>query len=424
MRWHSTRNSYRIQEWSFLAIAETMGVSIATIGAAFYFHTLNHILIMSIFGWLLLLRTSISEERGIVMYEELADFLQDLEPSAPPSKSQDFHWQQGGIFPWSIAILWIVGPPIVKAIAIVQTLTDHFRNSLAAIPSNWARAVFCLDSSLGFELIPGFEDYLRANRQESEARNANNSYVEDIRDTSFSSISRQFQEEGSIALTIISAVSFIALVIATRFDNILAYMAALLAGFIFFLSFILSPAKLVLYAIPAIAYRCSLKSTAVTYWPLLFALHSSSVDDTLSYKLKTICNGRISQFKRFFSWFVLAIIVGKLIFWSWLVKFRDASPSDAIRFIVNDYLGPKLNGWQWASAMNALMAIITYWLADYWLRRMEEKLAVEPSVITRYLSYAGNISGVLSVYSIWANISILVHRTPFLRIPPFDKWWP
>lgn len=324
----------------------------------------------------------------------------------------------------SIVLVGYLSPLLIKPIVSLWTLTDHFALTLRAISTNWARSIFSLDLSLSLELVPGYEELVLSKQQEQTEKPGELKIAISMADTRYSTLYRELNAPGSLRSLLLSAIVLIACVGISLLP--LGGLESLftLMYCIYLVSLAATPWRIVYYAIPAIAYRWSVKATSVVYWPLLFSMHSLAAGVPLRFHLESIRDGKLAKFKRFFSYLILVVIGAKVFYWSLLVRIRDSYPSDFIDFIVNDYLSPSMNGWQWASGVNAIISIVFYWIVDYWLRRMNSGLAVDEGGVRKCLSYLGAFCAMLSIYSIWANISILVHSKPFLTFPSFGALWP
>src|SRR4051812_17824007 len=59
-------------------------------------------------------------------------------------------------------IILLFGSIIIKILVTVWTLVSHPLTTIRAVPENWMRSAFCLDSAIAPEFVPGTRSYLRA----------------------------------------------------------------------------------------------------------------------------------------------------------------------------------------------------------------------------------------------------------------------
>jgi hypothetical protein len=192
----SNYESVRRNEISLLATAETLIFTIFI-----YFLAKNnpeliyYLLICIAFGWTLLLRTDISVQRGLLIYNWTRSLLnlllfRLLNENIVPNENDDQKFNRKNNFSnnsdgsefipeyfkfllvvWSKSILLILGyisfylfntlfSVVAKVIATIWTLFDHPVQTLSEIPINWRRHAFCIDFNHPVEFVPGYLDHL------------------------------------------------------------------------------------------------------------------------------------------------------------------------------------------------------------------------------------------------------------------------
>jgi len=216
MRLYSTDESARQGEPSVLAIMETLIAMGATLWIAIYFETLVHIFVSAAVAPLLLLRTDRSCVRALWWYESaLGDrttnrFLHVLVLSHP---------------------LRVIG---VRIVSTVLECVFNFKGVIGAIPRNFHANTKAIDFRVAPQWLP-LPDHSSHEQLPSWTKYA-----------SVYSHARALIVECRTAWTHIGYLN--------------ASMALPLIGIMF-----------LLFLIPAIAYRWSIKSTAVIWWPLIWA---------------------------------------------------------------------------------------------------------------------------------------------------------
>ena len=227
-----------------------------------------------------------------------------------------------------------MGPFVCKPLAITWCSVFHFKETISAIPNNWRRLALCTDSFHVPEIIPGIETASPANFQPYRVY--------------------KFSEYPALY---------------TRIEELgLPKTACLLV----YASFVLIHG--LIYIIPAIAYRWSLKATTIIYLPLIYLvqrrlLAGINKDDALNYLSKD----RMERIKLsvplatvfgMLGWALLAIFANN----SWVFRIHwQANPVTAFvleAFLPSDGQGITLQAWKVAAFVNAILAIGVFILAD------------------------------------------------------------
>lgn len=350
MRLYSTPQSAEDGEVSLLAIVETILASGFSIYVAFRWNVVAHIAIGAAVAPLLMLRTPESTKLGFDLFERI-----------------------GGRFAGSVDLIVALGlpfvGPFVRIAATILGVRRNPRTSLLAIPSNWRRQCFSVDSSHPPEIVPGSEV--------GQKRWALTRAREGLPGHSWREFLGEFR----------------------RSKGLLGVGLGVLA-----MIYVLG----VLYS-PALLYRWSFKATAIVWLPLVWVT-TASLQKGLELKvwLKQIKeDDEIEKLRRKWSAFVLGVLGLKYLHitgWISAQPILDKIPDGKLETF---YLIPEaLPWWQIASGFNALLTFGLLFVASSALPRVSmtppkwergSKMSVEAASWMR---------GMLSWYSILAVIYI------------------
>jgi len=263
---------------------------------------------------------------------------------------------------------------VIKVLVTTYNFFFHFLECLEAIPSNWRKVVLCTDTATLPELIPG----------------AAESKLDGVRivmlETMFAALAR-ISKEGAIPVKI-AGYSMMSIVIAVSF-------------------------------IPAVAYRLSLKSTALIWSPLLWAVNPiRKAENVRHYALgvKQLARNRIA---RGYSVFIAIILLGKFGIWIlWLQlgqSLRQVLTSPAI----DRYLAPEdIITWHLAAFVNAILSWWMFFRADEYLHESSGGQSDIDAPAKKFFKYVGTIKNILTIYTLFCAIYITASLSARIQLPP------
>lgn len=287
-----------------------------------------------------------------------------------------------------------VGVLAIRTASILVVVILQPVNSLRALPANWYRVVFAMDSAHPPELVPGLETH--PSRAEWE-------FLRNWRFSAFwSDLPGNFRRDP---------------------------WSLWLAGPILVLFGVL------LYA-PAILYRFSLKSTSLIYLPFLWVIRDSlSEEFTLRQRLQGLKESEAERLKRWYSGFVIIFltVLPLVLFFTLYPRLLDLlgwlDPSTHPRiarlmtiFVFATPYRIEVEGWHVARVVNAALTLVLFYYADSTLRRLSFG---KPEGAATALNAGLLIRGLLTLYVIGCTLYILVTSVDWQLLPGFDfRWFP
>jgi hypothetical protein len=225
-----------------------------------------------------------------------------------------------------------------------------------------------------------------------------------------------------------------------------------------------SPLHLVVYA-PAMFYRFALKVTALTYFPLLLNRYIAASSVPIEQQYKELRDNKRTTITLRIAFFIVIGVLLKIVacsfglhgvsisnqfvhdFSQWLATIpilgrrititipilgstitifgRLTDPSSVRNYLTIQLTSYSIPLWQLASALNGLLTLaFHYFGVEYFYWRMDRNDPVDHSLMRGLLNAMLTISGIISTYSILANIWIVTHRTPLLILPRIGEVWP
>ena len=224
---------------------------------------------------------------------------------------------------------------ICRVLAIINSMRYSFYYSVNEIPRNWFRTLFCLDTMRPPEIIPGIEE------------TSNNKEFKHIQYLKFS---KWMTDENNY------------LVVG---ETLPTALLSLLFSFIFNLLFFL----------PSVMYRFSLKSTGIIWWPLIFLLKTEvpSKSEVLKsdIRLTIITKSEWSKKLVTLSWYCIALLLVFILGNNFLVLNPQLNIG-FLSFMLNTTNQVVNNGtikiafWIWSSGIFtfSITRIIIYYYAD------------------------------------------------------------
>ena len=398
MRLWSTEESVRAGEPSFLAIAETLAAMAVSVWIGVHFGTWMHIAIGACIAPLLLLRTEPSCRSGVAYAQRLGDRLVGAGPGKSADSTLADVWQLFS-FMVRLTILILIAPLVRVFVTCVHVAASPML-SLRAIPVNWWRSILSTDSAIAPEWLP-LPDQIPPS---------------DL-------------EHGVLAIARVSRLLRFICIEAPRADNCKWHEVAFASAFVLPL---FSP-LLIVAVICGLTYRWSIKSTAIVWLPLLWALKPAKpADRDWDKHLRIESDLRKPQLVAAWSTFCLFVLAVKYALWAgqfelamkaeawrgvlsgWGVRVADSPLADAIIAAVRPGAIPL---WQVAIFVNSLLGLCLWLKIRSWLAHFKHGVPPTDQSITRTLAVTFFFRHLLTSYVIICDGAIAIHLARKLPVP-------
>ena len=341
MRWVSNKESVRKGEPSVLAIAETLIAMGLTLWIAVHFGTVKHVVIGACIAPFLLLRTDESATFGIRVSEWAFDRCDEL-----PDK-----------------VAWLLFLPLLlmfMPIRVLATIVSVIRSPTAvarAIPGNWRRITVATDSCCSPQILPLPDD------------------------------------PAAIGQLLVDVDSY-------DLYHLVGRSVLTDSGWMWKRS--VGLAVIAIPGLPAMLYRWSLKSTAIIWFPLLWALQPiGPSNEPLKVRLRLFEKSDLFRIVLVVSAAALLLFVIKLILYNVLAqasKTWDVSIGDRTLTVLDESLG--VGWWQLVTALNSAIAIGLWLYVRSWLRHEEAGVACRETVVESLLAWGLFVRRLLTSYTI------------------------
>jgi len=394
MRWFSTHESEQAGEMTWLSLIETAAATGIYVGIALWTGSLAHLAFAGCVAPLLLLKTDISQRRGLAWFAraaeqlmkpmDLLDRLFDWLPKTGNRVTIAAGWAAGTLI-LVLLFVFLILLGLFLAIAaflcrVSATVTTVFTNpvlSIRTIPENWQRIVLCLDSHMPPEVVPGIESH---------------PIGQSVPLFRFSDFIRQQSSSQSNYPNWSGVNRFLLLPLSSAY----LYSAATLLVLLLFL--------------PALVYRWSIKGTFVLYAPLVYIVWSAFYPTIpLKARLEEVRDGSYFRLMRWLSAGVIVLFLVKLyvhVAWTELSRWWTAYVPE----VVSVYVAPlEIPLWQLAALLNAVLAFALLWFCEAALRRLEHG-AWSPVTVERVLQVLSVVRGVIALYTIACTVYISVRE--------------
>ena len=375
MRLTSTPKSARAGEPSLLAIAETLAAMGASAWIGVHFGTWTHMAVGACIAPLLLLRTEESCQYAVHYIKDFVAWV-DTKPGTA----------------WAFIFGALAVP--VTAIRVWATLVHvipHPVIALSAFPGNWRRTTIALDSATSPEWIPlpaDMSEHPDTLREFGQVYPLARLLLSECRDAA-----KARGWEGRIGLVILAV-------------------------------FIIGP-LFVTAAVSGLAYRWSIKSTAIIWAPMLWALRPPKPKgEAWSAHLKLRAT---SDFNRIVVIFSTVVLLGFVVKYALFVaEHKLAMRAEAWQGWLGERLGEfvaafvrpgEIPIWQLASATNAVLAIVVFFMVRSWLRHAEVGLPAPDARIDRMLGVLYFFRRLLTSYAIFCNGVVAIQLARKLPMP-------
>lgn len=404
MRLWSTPESVRAAEPSALAMIETLAAIGASVWIGIHFGTWWHVFVGALIAPLLLLRTDLSCKiawRSAQRVESWSKRWLDA-VAASRLRSSVFGLATFGVLVaatfvlldvwWPLRlllayVLLLISAPFVSGMGLIGPIGRVLGTargvcaspleSIRAIPGNWWRTIAALDFARSPELLPLPDD------------------------PGWERPDLRWKDElsGHALWTVRSG------------SRRLRWYAGLLTT--------------ISFVIPAVCFRLSLKSTALLWLPLLWALRPlKPAAEAWSAHLKLKATSDINRLVAIFSTLVLLGLVAKYLFF--VAEHELALRAAAWQGWLGQRLGEFVAAlvrpgefpiWQFASATNSVLALLAFFLVRDWLRRDEVGLPAPDARIDRTLGVIFFFRRLFSCYVIVCNGVVVLQLARTLPLP-------
>lgn len=271
----------------------------------------------------------------------------------------------------------LVGVPVIaiRFFAIGATVIRRPIMSVCSVPTNWWRNAACVDSAQSPQVLPG--------------------HIEQVTPEDLAKFNMPVKALFDVLRTLSTEGRLLALSVVGP---------ALLA-------------TIMVAALPALAYRWSLKGVSLIYSPLVWLLQTSLNRDVLS-TLRSIANLAMHRAIRVYAAVILLLLTAKACA-LYLVLPGNASRVQMLKaafcsavIVPNDF-----PPWQVASAFNAALTWISYWATDAVLHRIAYRRGAFNAVVERYFRALWFLLGFLSIYTIACGIYLAAYLSGHWSLP-------
>jgi hypothetical protein len=320
MKWISDYQSSIRSEVSVLSMVETALAGGIALLLAEKTGTMRPLAVSAILAPFLLLRTANSISAGLRWGQVITDRAYNVLNLIDLS--------EGTIFPLAmvgVAVIWFISISLITAVKVGVTAYFSMRHpyeSLCAIPKNWRKVVFALDCATLPEVLPGIESI--DTRQERHSLSL-------IKVSDLQVEVRNSYRGGIRGKTVAAALVFVALGV-----------------------FVI-----------AVAYRYSLKSTALIWSPLVWIAGSMSLESGLPRYFHHMIYDSSYRIARIYSALVILLFGGKLYLLVCIERWGAYLNEMPGWTILSYYVAPHaLPVWHIAAALNAILSFVLLFIAE------------------------------------------------------------
>jgi hypothetical protein len=382
MRWHSTQESVRRAEPSVLAIVETFAAISTSVWIASCLDSWWHVVAGFCIAPFLLLRTDESCVRALNWHEQYVDRFTD-------------RFGEGAATAVVLLTSGVVGL-VLRVGATVVELTKNPLHCFGAVTGNWWRMVCSVDFSISPESLPFPQDPSMTNVDETPYK----TYI-------------LWPEVAAIAMDKSEGWRRI-----YEVPLVLVYASA--STFV------------------AVAYRWSVKSTAIGWLPLLWALKPAK-PQSREWKPFLSVEWDLKKPQLVAVWSTLCLLTLAFKYGLWAAKYELALKADALRTRLEELVdrlgGQGLQGspladaavsfvrpgeipiWQIAIFLNSLLGLYIWWAIRHWLAEYKHNVAPSDESITRTINATFFARHLLTSYVIICEGFILLQLARNLPMP-------
>ncbi len=373
MRWVSNKESVRQGEPSVLAIAETLIAMGLTLWIAVHFGTVKHVVIGACIAPFLLLQTDESAALGIRAYGWVGGRVDGAAD-----------WVQAATLP-----LFLLSFVPIRVFATIATVVRSPAAVVRTIPTNWRRIVLATDSCRTPQLLPIPDDPVAIGLLQL-----------DPDDLAELDLDKFFTGFGAGLASTVDGTSGIG-------EEIICWSIKWLL-------------VLPLIGLPAMLYRWSLKSTAIIWFPLLWALRPvGPSDEPLKVRLRLFERSDLFRIVLFVSGAALLLLASKLILWNELAQASNTWNESIGGRILTIHVAPGvIEWWQLATALNSVIAIGLWLYVRSCLRHDEAGVPRRETVVEPLLAWSLFVRRLLTTYTILCVGYLYLREAVTWQLPP------
>jgi hypothetical protein len=372
-RWISNRQSAENGEVSILSIIET-----GLVGMLFYFvyrwlGETWHFALAACLAPFLLLRTdrvntlSLKLAERVFKYSRVTVWPKEERPRGLSALRESLCFHS---LPYTIPF----AVTAIKAISTLRCLMAHPVETFGEIPRNWRRVVLCTDMGAIPELIPTLEHV----RESSPLAPLKASYT--IHQITRRPVRSLSEMNYRISIGVIVGIFML---------------------------------------LPALAYRFAVKSTAVIWSPLLWAVRPMSTPVAVKVIMRRILTVNFYKISRAYSTCVLLLFIGKMyLLLKWTVLHTTYDTSQILQAL-RPYVVPEaMPIWHVTSALNAAGSWGLYFVADYFYKDVKHGTEIPETTLHYLFTWTGTVMSLFAVYSLLCTVYITVQVASTLDWPP------
>lgn len=373
MKLISTRSTIQRQEVTALAILETGGATLASIWYYFEFGSFVHFAIAATLAPILLIRTPASTQYGISLaFASLPLIRRFISMMGVKESSTSETRAALDLFIFFIAnIFTIIVFFVVKVVAGIAGLVTRPIESLTYIPENWRKIVLCTDTATLPEIIPGISELT-----EDDPR------AQLIRWRLEYWFPRSPEHRSSILAWIVTTLVALPILIA------------------------------------AVAYRWSIKMTAIIWSPLVWAFRPFERNDNIVRFARGIVDLSMSRFGRIYSGFVILFCAVKcLIFVFWL-RLDQALVALLRTPGIESYLAPaSIPLWHVTAFLSACITWVVFFRSERFLLLSGSAVHASSNSFRLFIQGAFVLWNFFSIYSAVCMLYITNRLVGSIEIP-------
>jgi hypothetical protein len=276
------------------------------------------------------------------------------------------------------SIIAVIAAIIIKVVTTTYILFLHPVQSISAIPGNWRRVVLSTDSATYPELLPGLHHYLDIN-----------------------------------PLSSLDNISVLRLVGIFRpsFGDDKGFVKTLIVGAILLL--------FVIIYTPAIAYRWSVKSTAVIWSPLLWIFKPFKGPESLMHFARGVVTLAVYKITRAYSILILCLFTTKVTTWIFWHYWENTLRKIPGWFIVDSYLmADRIALWHITAAVSSFLSLWIWVQATEYIHDFESGKDVPTAWFERVFRASFVSRNFLGVYTALCTVYITISIASKLDLPP------
>lgn len=376
-----------------LGIVETLLAISASLLLAVYLNDFTHIVVGTVLAPLFLLRTNDVNDRILRVADKYLRWINDFTFNWNEALRHSYELTKEGATSWgrvrrlivfmkvgvmglsdmilkTIGIL--VGFQLIKLTLTAQYVICHPLLSLSVVPTNWRRIALSANCRQTPEVLPGIEDA-------------------DVAKYHF----------GWWRISSLDEVMF----------SIPEYERPDRANLFFLWIWI-----------PAFIAKLFFKSTTLFWSPLLWVAYPLHQTANIIASMRRMCDGAVYKVQRWYSFLIIAAFAAKILIFSAIVNRLEAISWQPLKEILWSLIVPDgIPPWQIAGVINAVITLVIYFVADYYVREFAEMNTMPGRKVKQAYQTALTVRNLLSIYIVICTGYILVQVGATVHWPPLQN---